>query len=73
MSTGSGVLARRTQGSGRSRARAGVEGGAPRAPPSAGSPRVPPQAKAVINVQILEIMVLIKLLCCLLLFREFAN
>lgn len=34
---------------------------------------IPPWATTVINVQILEIMVLIKLLCCLLLSWEFAN
>lgn len=34
---------------------------------------IPPWATTVINVQILEIMVLIKLLCCLLLSSEFAN
>lgn len=41
--------------------------------PSVGVSLIPPWATTVINVQILEIMVLIKLLCCLLLFREFAN
>lgn len=56
-----------------SRARAGAGECAPRLPPSAGSPRIPPWAKAVINAQILEIMALIKLLCCLLPFREFVN
>lgn len=51
----------------------GVQGPSPLSPTSVGLPPIPPWATTVINVQILEIMVLIKLLCCLLLFGEFAN